>query len=348
MGEKRVALVTGISGQDGSFLAELLLDKGYEVYGSIRRKSDQENELGNAAHLVNDVQFEYMDITDSASVLRVIEVAEPDEIYNLAGQSQVRISFDIPAYTAQVNALGPLNILEICRTMAPTTKIYQAGTSEIYGNEAMPLNDDEADGVDWGLRPTPSKGFTETSRMVPASPYGSAKLFAHNIMINYRESYDMFAANGILFNHESPRRGKSFVTQKIVYGAVEIALGARGVLELGNLAPQRDWGHARDYVDAMWRMMQQDEPGDFVIATGKAHTIDYLVDYVFETVGLDREEYVTINQTFIRPNELDVLIGDASKAKEVLGWEPTYTFEEMLDEMIDSARRELMIKGFRS
>ncbi len=240
------ALITGISGQDGSYLAELLLDKGYEVVGSIRRKSDQENELGHAAHLDNDVQFEYMDVTDSASVQRVI------------------------------------------------------------------------------------------------------KLFAHNIMTNYRESYDMFASNGNLFNHESPRRGKGFVTQKIVYGAVEIALGVRDGLELGNLSPQRDWGHARDYVDAMWRMMQQDEPGDFVIATGKAHTIDYLVDYVFEKVGLDREEYVTINEAFVRPNELDILIGDATKAKEVLGWTPTYTFEEMLSEMIDTARRELMIKGFRS
>ena len=333
------ALVTGISGQDGSYLAELLLDKGYDVYGAIRRKADGENELGQAAHLDNDIRFEYMDVTDSASVQRVIKLAQPDEIYNLAGQSQVRISFDIPAYTAQVNALGPLNILEICRTMAPDTKIYQAGTSEIYGNEAMPVS---------SLYETTSSGFTETSKMVPASPYGSAKLFAHNIMINYRESYGMFAANGILFNHESPRRGMSFVTQKIVYGAVEIALGVRDELELGNLAPQRDWGHARDYVDAMWRMMQQDEPGDFVIATGKAHSIDYLVDYVFKQVGLDREEYVTINQAFIRPNELDVLVGDASKAKKVLGWEPTYTFEEMLDEMIDSARRELIIKGFRS
>ena len=333
------ALVTGISGQDGSYLAELLLDKGYDVYGAIRRKADGENELGQAAHLDNDIRFEYMDVTDSASVQRVIKLAQPDEIYNLAGQSQVRISFDIPAYTAQVNALGPLNILEICRTMAPDTKIYQAGTSEIYGNEAMPVS---------SLYETTSSGFTETSKMVPASPYGSAKLFAHNIMINYRESYGMFAANGILFNHESPRRGMSFVTQKIVYGAVEIALGVRDELELGNLTPQRDWGHARDYVDAMWRIMQQDEPGDFVIATGKAHSIDYLVDYVFKQVGLDREEYVTINQAFIRPNELDVLVGDASKAKKVLGWEPTYTFEEMLDEMIDSARRELIIKGFRS
>ncbi len=333
------ALVTGISGQDGSYLAELLLDKGYEVYGAIRRRADAENELGHAAHLDNDVRFEYMDVTDSASVQRVIKLAEPDEIYNLAGQSQVRISFDIPAYTAQVNALGPLNILEMCRTMAPDTKIYQAGTSEIYGNQPMPM-------AEWGE--DKSRGFTETCHMVPASPYGSAKLFAHNIMINYRESYGMFAANGILFNHESPRRGMSFVTQKIVYGAVEIALGVRDGLELGNLAPQRDWGHARDYVDAMWRMMQQDEPGDFVIATGKAHSINYLVDYVFERVGLDREEYVTINQAFIRPNELDVLIGDATKAKEVLGWEPTYTFEEMLDEMVDAARRELMIKGFRS
>ena len=340
------ALITGISGQDGSYLAELLLDKGYEVYGSIRRKSDQENELGRAAHLDNDVQFEYMDVTDSASVQRVIKLTQPDEIYNLAGQSQVRISFDIPAYTAHVNALGPLNILETCRTIAPRTKIYQAGTSEIYGNQPMPP--DFSTGLVEGEEGYPSKGFTETSKMVPASPYGSAKLFAHNIMTNYRESYNMFASNGILFNHESPRRGKSFVTQKIVYGAVEIALDVRDGLELGNLAPQRDWGHARDYVEAMWLMLQQDEPGDFVIATGKAHSIDYLVDYVFERVGLERDKYVTINQAFIRPNELDVLIGDATKAREQLGWTPKYTFEEMLDEMIDHARRELMIKGFRS
>lgn len=331
------ALITGVSGQDGSYLAELLLDKGYEVFGAIRRHAGQENELGQAAHLQNDVHFEYMDVTDSASVQRVIKLTHPDEIYNLAGQSQVRISFDIPAYTAQVNAIGPLNILETCRTIAPRTKIYQAGTSEIYGNEPMETTNY---GIVWG--------FNEESKMVPASPYGSAKLFAHNIMTNYRESYDMFAANGILFNHESPRRGMSFVTQKIVYGAVEIALGARDGLELGNLAPQRDWGHARDYVEAMWLMLQQDEPGDFVIATGKAHSIQYLVEYVFEKVGLDHNDHVTINQSFVRPNELDVLIGDARKAREQLNWKPVYTFETMLDEMIDHARRELLIKGFRS
>lgn len=344
MGEKRRALCTGISGQDGSYLAELLLDKGYEVFGGIRRKAAQENELGHAAHLDNDVNFEYMDVTDSASVQRIIKIAQPDEIYNLAGQSQVRVSFDVPAYTAQVNAIGPLNILETCRTIAPRTKIYQAGTSEIYGNQPMPLPVVSQRSIVSG----PSKGFTEESRAVPASPYGSAKLFAHNIMINYRESYDMFAANGILFNHESPRRGMSFVTQKIVYGAVEIALGVRGGLGLGNLVPQRDWGHARDYVQAMWLMLQYPEPTDFVIATGKAHSIQQLVDHVFNRVGLDSNDHVTINQAFVRPNELDVLIGDSSKAKKLLKWEPVYTFETMLDEMIDHARKELMIKGFRS
>lgn len=346
MTEPNRALITGISGQDGSYLAELLLDKGYEVFGSIRRKSDQENELGHSAHLEGSVEFEYMDVTDSASVQRVIKLTQPDEIYNLAGQSQVRISFDIPAYTAQVNALGPLNILETCRTFSPRTKIYQAGTSEIYGNRPMPSNDDPR--VPYNVMRPPSKGFNEDSRAVPVSPYGSAKLFAHNIMTNYRESYDMFAANGILFNHESPRRGMGFVTQKIVYGAVEIALGVRDGLELGNLAPQRDWGHARDYVEAMWRILQHPEPTDFVIATGKAHSIQYLVDYVFTKVGLDSKDYVTINQAFVRPNELDILIGDASKARDLLKWAPQYSFEEMLNEMIAHARRELMIKGFRA
>jgi len=332
------ALITGVSGQDGSYLAELLLDQGYEDFGAIRRHAAQENELGQASHLANDVNFEYMDVTDSASVQRVIKLTQPDEIYNLAGQSQVRISFDIPAYTAQVNALGPLNILETCRTIAPRTKIYQAGTSEIYGNQPMPRDS----------LPGGSPGFNEESRAVPASPYGSAKLFAHNVMTNYRESYDMFAANGILFNHESPRRGMSFVTQKIVYGAVEIALGVRDGLELGNLAPQRDWGHARDYLAAVWLMLQHPEPMDFVIATGKAHSIQYLVEYVFERVGLDHNDHVTINQAFVRPNELDVLIGDSRKARELLKWEPVYTFETMLDEMIDHARRELLINGFRT
>ena len=312
------ALITGINGQDGSYLAELLLEKGYEVHGILKRNSVAENQTARIEHIFDRVQLEYADMIDMASIISVLQKVMPDEIYNLAAQSHVRISFDQPIYTGQVVGMGVLNLLESVRLICPEAKIYQASSSEMFGNS---MDED---------------GFQrETTPMHPASPYGCAKVFAYNLMRNYRAGYDMFAANGILFNHESPRRGTNFVTNKVVKEAVKINFGLSDQLLLGNLNATRDWGHAKDYVRAMHMILQHDEPDDFVCATGISNSVGDLVDYVFNALDLDPKEYVDVDERFWRPDELEHLKGDPSKAKKVLGLELEYTFESMLDEMLD-------------
>jgi GDPmannose 4,6-dehydratase len=323
MGKKR-ALITGITGQDGSYLTELLLEKGYDVVGLIRRHSQFEEELGNVSHLEKDIILEYGDMTDVSSLENTIMKYNPHEVYNLAAQSHVRISFELPQYTLQVNALGVLNLLEAIRKHSPSTKFYQASTSEMFGN-------------------TTFTHLTEKTPMNPVSPYGTSKLCAHNFVNNYRDSYGLFAVSGILFNHESPRRGLNFVTNKVVNAAVNIWYGYQTELELGNLDAERDWGHAKDYVEAMWMMLQSHGPKDYVVATGKTHSVRYLCEYVFKKLDLDYTRYVRVNPKFLRPNELHYLRGDSSEIRYDLGWTPKYTFEQMLDEMIDHSKKELSI-----
>ncbi len=311
------ALITGINGQDGSYLAELLLTKGYEVHGILKRNSVAENQTARLDNIFDQIKLEYADMTDMASLMRVLQIIQPDEIYNLAAQSHVRISYDQPIYTAQVVGIGVLNLLESIRLVCPGAKIYQASSSEMFGNSLD------------------SDGFQrETTPMHPASPYGCAKVFAYNLMRNYRNGYKLFAANGILFNHESPRRGTNFVTNKVVKGAVMIKKGLTDKMLLGNLDATRDWGHAQDYVRAMVMILQHDEPDDFVCATGVSHTVRELVQYVFGKLDLDWEKYVGIDQRYWRPDELVHLKGDSTKVKKVLGLELVYSFETMLDEMI--------------
>ena len=316
---KKVALITGINGQDGSYLAELLLEKDYEVWGILKRNSVSENQT---ARIPDDVykklNLVYGDMTDIPSLISVIQKCSPDEIYNLAAQSHVRISFDQPIYTTQVTGVGTLNLLESVRLTNKNIKIYQASSSEMFGN-----NIDE-DGYQ-----------RETTPLNPVSPYGCAKVFSYNITRNYRNSYNLFIANGILFNHESPRRGTNFVTNKVVKEAVKIKLGMSSELKLGNLNASRDWGHAKDYVYAMWLMLQEDKPGDYCCCTGISHTVKDLVEYVFSKLDLDWKEYVSVDKKFLRPEELEHLKGDCSKAIKELGWRHTYTFESMLDEMIE-------------
>ena len=313
------ALITGISGQDGSYLAELLLSKGYEVWGLLRRHSVPENQTSRleAIGILDDLNLVYGDMTDLPSLLHILKDVNPDEIYNLAAQSHVRISFDQPAFTTNADAVGVLNLLEAMRLMCPDAKMYQAGSSEMYGNEC------DADGY-----------RREDTLMRPVSPYGCAKLYAFNLCRTYRTSYDMFVSNGILFNHESPRRGLNFVTNKVVDGAVKIRKGKQLELALGNLNATRDWGHAKDYVRAMWMMLQHDEPDDFVCAMGESHSIKELCAEVFEQVELDYQEHVTIDRKYFRPTELHDLKGDSSKLRRVLGWEPEYTFQGMIEEMV--------------
>ena len=318
------ALITGINGQDGSYLAELLLEKGYEVHGILKRNSVAENQTARLDDIFSELKLHYADMTDMASLIKVLQDVQPDEIYNLAAQSHVRISFDQPLYTAQTVAIGVMNLLEAMRLICPNARMYQASSSEMFGN-----NIDE-DGYQ-----------RETTPMDPVSPYGCSKLFGHNLVRNYRNSYGLFASNGILFNHESPRRGTNFVTNKVVKEAVRIKLGLADKLSLGNMNASRDWGHAKDYVYAMWLMLQQDEPNDFVCSTGVSHTVKDLVKYVFGKLDLDWKEYVKQNKKYLRPEELDMLKGDCSKAKKVLGWKHQYTFETMLDEMIDYWMGEL-------
>ena len=313
------ALITGISGQDGSYLAELLLSKGYEVWGLLRRHSVPENQTSRleAIGILDDLNLVYGDMTDLPSLLHILKDVNPDEIYNLAAQSHVRISFDQPAFTTHTDAVGVLNLLEAMRLMCPDARMYQAGSSEMYGNEC------DADGY-----------RREDTLMRPVSPYGCAKLYAFNLCRTYRTSYDMFVSNGILFNHESPRRGLNFVTNKVVDGAVKIRKGKQLELALGNLNATRDWGHAKDYVRAMWMMLQHDDPDDFVCAMGESHSIKELCAEVFGQVELDYQDHVTIDRKYFRPTELHDLKGDSSKLRRVLGWEPEYTFQGMIEEMV--------------
>jgi GDPmannose 4,6-dehydratase len=311
------ALITGINGQDGSYLAELLLEKDYEVWGTVKRNSVAENQTSRLDSVYKKIHLEYADITDLASLIRVISKVQPDELYNLAAQSHVRISFDQPLYTANSTGIGTLNVLEAVRLVSPKTKIYQASSSEMFGNN---IDDDNFQ--------------RETTPMNPVSPYGCAKVFAYNISRNYRNSYNMFISNGILFNHESPRRGTNFVTNKICKEAVKIKLGLSNELRLGNLDATRDWGHAKDYVYAMWLILQQDKPDDFVCSTGISHSVQQLCEYVFGKLNLDWSQYVKQDEKFLRPEELHDLKGDCSKLIKATGWEHEYTFESMLDEMI--------------
>ena len=311
------ALITGINGQDGSYLSELLLKKGYEVYGILKRNSVAENQTARLDNIFGDLKLEYADMTDMASLIKVIQLVQPDEIYNLAAQSHVRISFDQPIYTTQVVGLGALNLLESVRLTDKNIKVYQASSSEMFGNS---MDDD---------------GFQrETTHMKPASPYGCAKVYAYNISCNYRKSYDMYISNGILFNHESPRRGTNFVTNKVVKEAVKIKKGLSDKLMLGNLDATRDWGHSKDYVRAMVMILEQDKPDDYVCATGISHSVRELCDYTFSNLDLNYKDYVGVDKKFYRPEELVNLKGDSSKLRSI-GFEAEYTFETMLDEMIN-------------
>ena len=317
--KKRKAMITGINGQDGSFLAEHLLSKDYDVYGIVRRNSVAEHQESRIDHLIgNGVHTEYGDLLDVGSIDRMIKAVQPDEIYNIAAQSHVRISFDIPQFTAQTNALGVLNMLESYRSHCPTAKFYQASSIEMFGNSF--------DGDHYQR---------ETTKMLPVSPYGCSKIFGYNIVRTYRKAYNLFACNGILFNHESPRRGSNFVTNKVVQAAVKIKVGLQDQLELGNMDAYRDWGHSKDYVRAMHMILNHTEPDDFVVATGITHSVRELCDHVFSRLGMDYRDYVVQNQKFLRPDELKYLRGDSTKVRETLGWKPDYTFETLLDEMVD-------------
>jgi GDPmannose 4,6-dehydratase len=315
---KKIALITGINGQDGSYLAEFLISKDYEVHGTLKRNSVAENQTARLDDIFNQINLHYADLTDLSSLISVIQKVNPDEIYNLAAQSHVRISFDQPIYTANVTGLGTLNLLEAVKLIKPSIKIYQASSSEMFGNSI------DEDGYQ-----------RETTPMNPVSPYGCAKVFSYNIARNYRNSYGMFISNGILFNHESPRRGTNFVTNKVCKEVVKIHLGLSNELKLGNLDATRDWGHAKDYVEAMWMILQQDTSDDYVCSTGISHSVQDLCEYTFSKFGLDYKEYVKVDEKFLRPEELHNLKGDFSKLKSITGWSPEYTFETMLDEMLE-------------
>ena len=314
----KIALITGINGQDGSYLAEFLIGKGYEVHGTLKRNSVAENQTARLDDIFTQINLHYADLTDLSSLISVIQKVNPDEIYNLAAQSHVRISFDQPLYTANVTGIGTLNLLEAVKLIKPSIKIYQASSSEMFGNSI------DNDGYQ-----------RETTPMNPVSPYGCAKVFSYNIARNYRNSYGMFISNGILFNHESPRRGTNFVTNKVCKEVVKIHLGLSNELKLGNLDATRDWGHAKDYVEAMWMILQQDISDDYVCSTGISHSVQDLCEYTFSKFGLDYKEYVKVDEKFLRPEELHNLKGDSSKLKSVTGWSPNYTFETMLDEMLE-------------
>jgi|TARA_R100001530_G_scaffold127734_1_gene97059 GDPmannose 4,6-dehydratase len=324
---QKVAIITGVTGQDGSYLAELLLDKGYKVHGIVRRSSSFNR--GRIEHLYPShenvgslFQLHYGDVSDIASLIKIIKEVKPNEIYNLAAQSHVQVSYDTPIYTGQVDALGVLNVIEAVRILNPSIKIYQASTSELYSGdpEQTPQN--------------------ENTAMFPKSPYGVAKLYAYNMVRVYREAYGMFISNGILFNHESPRRGENFVTRKITIAIAEILKGKRDVITLGNLDAKRDWGHARDYVEGMWRILQHDKPDDFVISTGETHSVREFVQEAFRVANerygsnLSIEKHVKISDRLIRPNEVKELHGDSTKLKEELGWSPSISFKELVFEMV--------------
>ena len=309
------ALITGVTGQDGSYLAELLLDKGYEVAGMVRRSSTVSFE--RIAHLMDRVEFVSGDLLDQLSMVETLRSFEPDEVYNLAAQSFVQTSFSQPVLTGETTALGVTRLLDAVRLVDPSIRYYQASSSEMFGKAAE----------------VPQ---TETTPFHPRSPYGVAKVYGHWITVNYRESYGLHASSGMLFNHESPRRGLEFVTRKISHGAARIALGQESELRLGNLDAKRDWGFAGDYVEAMWRMLQQDEPDDFVVCTGETHSVREFCQVAFGHLGLDWEAHVVIDERFIRPAEVDLLVGDASRAAKVLGWSPTVNFEELVTMMVES------------
>jgi len=337
MAAKR-ALITGITGQDGSYLSELLISKGYEVHGIIRRSSSFNTE--RIDHLYHDphektvrLVLHYGDLTDGASLRSIISQIQPTEIYNLGAQSHVRVSFDQPVYTVEADALGTLVLLEAIRDACPKARYYQAGSSEMFGK----------------VRETPQK---ETTPFYPRSPYGCAKLFSHCQTVNYREAYGLFASNGILFNHESPRRGETFVTRKITRAATRIKEGLQDTLYLGNLEAKRDWGFAGDYVEAMWLMLQQDEPDDFVVATGETHSVREFVQAGFSILGLDWQRYIRLDPRYLRPTEVDLLLGDSTKARKVLGWAPRVGFRQLVEMMVDAdwklARREKLVHENRS
>ena len=325
MAENKTALITGITGQDGSYLAELLLQKGYAVHGLIRRASTFNTH--RIDHLYADphttgarMKLHYGDLTDANILRRVLDETQPHEVYNLGAQSHVRISFDMPVYTADVDAVGTLKLLEAIREFQDytrrTVRYYQAGTSEMYG-KAQQVPQSEA---------TP---------FYPRSPYGAAKVYAHWITVNYREAYDLHASNGILFNHESPRRGETFVTRKITRAVGRIKHGLQDKLYLGNLDAQRDWGFAGDYVEGMWRMLQQDKPDDYVLATGRTHSVRHFLKLAFSQVDLDYEDFVELDPRYLRPTEVDLLLGDATKARQQLGWEPRVTVEQLAEMMVE-------------
>ncbi len=320
------ALITGIAGQDGSYLTELLTSKGYEIHGIVRRHSVAENQNFRLAKLngLDNVHTHYGDLLDYPSLVRVVSHVQPDEIYNLGAMSHVRVSFDMPSFTIQTNAIGVLHMLEVYRTLCPDAKFYQASSSEMFGNSV------DSDGVQ-----------RLTTAMNPVSPYGCAKVMGYNLVRHYRQAYGLHACNGILFNHESPRRGTNFVTNKVVNGAVAIKKGLQSKLELGNMDSQRDWGHSKDYVRAMHMIINHDTPEEFIVATGKTHSVRDLCETVFSKLGLDYRDYIVQNPKYMRPEELKYLCGDSSKSREVLGWKPEYTFETMLDEMIERWESEL-------
>ena len=318
----RKALITGITGQDGSYLAELLLEKGYEVHGIIRRASTFNT--GRIDHLyqdphINEVRLflHYGDIADSTNLIKLLYRTRPDEVYHLAAQSHVRVSFDIPEYTGDVTALGTIRLLEAIRETGVGSKFYQASSSEMFGKAAE----------------VPQR---ETTPFYPRSPYGAAKVYAYWATVNYRESYNLFACNGILFNHESPRRGETFVTRKITRAVARIKAGMQNKLYLGNLDAKRDWGYAKEYVAAMWLMLQQEQPADYVIATGETHSVREFLTEAFSYAGLDWQKYVELDEKYLRPAEVDLLVGDASKARQVLHWQPSTNFKDLVRLMVDA------------
>ena len=321
--EKKRAIITGITGQDGSYLAELLLKKDYEVFGLVRRSSTVNFE--RISHLQDKIELISGDLLDQKSLLSALEVAKPYEVYNLGAQSFVPASWDQPMLTGEITGLGVTRMLEAIRTFDPKIRFYQASTSELFGKAQQ----------------TPQ---SEKTPFYPRSPYGVSKLYAHWITINYRESYDLFACAGILFNHESPRRGLEFVTRKITHAVAQIKHGLAGELRLGNLDARRDWGHACDFVRAMWMMLQSETPNDYVIATGNTRTIREFCQVAFDHVGLDWEKYVVVDERFFRPAEVNLLLGDAAKAKKDLGWQPEISFEKMVREMVDNDL-ELVLRG---